>query len=106
MPSGENSSVPVGRASFSEDLADLACRVLFQTSRGARQTSAGARQGPLRPYSEYSRANSYPWRPFPPRRARPGPGPHTKHPLHTQPRSSPTQPPIPPNQEKKDTSGF
>ena len=28
------------------------------------------------PYLEYSRANSYPWIPFPPRRARPGPGPH------------------------------
>ena len=27
-------------------------------------------------YPEYSRANSYPWSPFPPRRARPGPGPH------------------------------
>ena len=27
--------------------------------------------------SEDSRANSYPWRPFPPRQARPGPGPHT-----------------------------
>ena len=31
---------------------------------------------PLRPYPEYSRANPYPWSPFPPRRARPGPGPH------------------------------
>ena len=30
----------------------------------------------LRPYPEYSRANSYPWSPFHPRRARPGPGPH------------------------------
>jgi len=30
----------------------------------------------LRPYPEHSRANSYPWSPFPPRRARPGPGPH------------------------------
>ena len=30
----------------------------------------------VRPYPEYSRANSYPWSPFPPRRARPGPGPH------------------------------
>ena len=29
---------------------------------------------PLRPWPEYSRANSYPWSPFPPRRARPGPG--------------------------------
>jgi len=26
----------------------------------------------------YSRADSYPWSPFPPRRARPEPGPHTK----------------------------
>ena len=32
----------------------------------------------LRPYPEYSRANSYPWSPPPPRRARPGPGPHTQ----------------------------
>ena len=32
---------------------------------------------PLRPYPEYSRANSYPWSPFPPRRARPGPCPHS-----------------------------
>ena len=31
----------------------------------------------LRPYPEYSRANSYPWSPFPPRRACPGPGPHS-----------------------------
>jgi len=31
----------------------------------------------LRTYPEYSRANSYPWCFFPPRRARPGPGPHT-----------------------------
>ena len=29
---------------------------------------------PPRAYPEYSRANSYPWSPFPPRRARPGPG--------------------------------
>jgi len=35
------------------------------------------RTGSLRPYPEYSRANSYPWSPFPPRRARPGPGAHT-----------------------------
>ena len=28
-------------------------------------------------YSEYSRANSYPWSPFSPRLARPGPGPRT-----------------------------
>ena len=33
----------------------------------------------LRPYLESSRANSYPWSPFPPRRARPGPGPHNHH---------------------------
>ena len=31
------------------------------------------------PYPEYSR--SYLWSPFPPRRARPGPGPHTTLPL-------------------------
>ena len=30
---------------------------------------------PLRPHPEYIRANSYPWRLFPLRRARPGPGP-------------------------------
>ena len=30
----------------------------------------------LRPYPESSRANSYPWSPFPPRRARPGPSPY------------------------------
>jgi len=29
------------------------------------------------PQAHSSRANSYPWCPFPPRRARPGPGPHT-----------------------------
>ena len=29
-------------------------------------------------YSEYSRANSYPWSAFHPRLARPGPGPHTR----------------------------
>jgi len=28
-------------------------------------------------YPEYSRANSYPWSPFTPRRAHTGPGPHT-----------------------------
>jgi len=28
-------------------------------------------------YTEYSRPNSYPWSPFPPRRACPGPGPQT-----------------------------
>ena len=28
----------------------------------------------VRPYPEYSRSNSYPWSPFPPMRARPGPG--------------------------------
>jgi len=27
-------------------------------------------ENPLNPYPEYSRAHSYPWRPFPPRRAR------------------------------------
>ena len=31
------------------------------------------------PYPAYSLANSYPWSPFPPRRARPGPGPHKVH---------------------------
>jgi len=31
---------------------------------------------PLRSYPKYSRAKSYPWSPFPPRRARPGPGRH------------------------------
>ena len=31
----------------------------------------------LRPYPEYSRAKSYLWSPPPPKRARPGPGPHT-----------------------------
>jgi hypothetical protein len=30
----------------------------------------------LCPCPEYCRANSYPWSSFPPRRARPGPGPH------------------------------
>jgi len=30
----------------------------------------------LRPHPDYSRANSYPLSPFPPRRTRPGPGPH------------------------------
>jgi len=34
-------------------------------------------QGPYASYPEYSRANSYPWSPFPPRRAHPGPGPYT-----------------------------
>ena len=34
-------------------------------------------------YPEYSRANSYPWSPLPPRRARPGPGPHTATPHST-----------------------
>ena len=29
------------------------------------------------PYPEYSRANFHHWSPFPPERARPGPGPHT-----------------------------
>ena len=33
----------------------------------------------LRPYPEYSRANSYPSSPFPPRRARPGPDPHIEY---------------------------
>ena len=32
----------------------------------------------LRPYPKYSRANSYHWSHFPPRRARPGPGPHSR----------------------------
>ena len=32
---------------------------------------------PVRPYPEYSRDNSYSWSPFLPRRARPGPGPHS-----------------------------
>ena len=31
----------------------------------------------VRPHPEYSRANSYPWSPFPLRRARPRPGRHT-----------------------------
>ena len=30
----------------------------------------------VRPYPEYSRAHFYPWSPFPPRRARAGPGLH------------------------------
>ena len=34
-------------------------------------------KGPDASYTKYSRANSYPWRSFPPRRARPGLGPHT-----------------------------
>ena len=34
-------------------------------------------KGPSASYPEYSRDNSYPRSPFPPRRARPGPGPHT-----------------------------
>ena len=33
---------------------------------------------PYASYPEYSRANSYPWSPFPPRRARSGPGPHSE----------------------------
>ena len=33
----------------------------------------------VRPYPEYSRANSYHWSPFPPRWARPGPGFHPPH---------------------------
>ena len=32
-------------------------------------------KGPYASYPKYSRANAYPWSPFPPRRARPGPGP-------------------------------
>ena len=39
---------------------------------------AEVRTGSLCPCLEYSRANSYPWSPFPPRRARPGPGPHSR----------------------------
>ena len=37
-------------------------------------------EGPLRPYPEYSRANSYPWSPSPSRRSRPGPGLHKTSP--------------------------
>ena len=37
------------------------------------------RFSPLRPYPECSRANSYPWSPFPPRRARPGAGLTVRH---------------------------
>jgi len=33
-------------------------------------------KGPYATHPEYSRANPYPWCPFPARRARPGPGPH------------------------------
>jgi len=35
-------------------------------------------KGPCASYPEYSRANSYPWSPFPPRWARAGPGPHSR----------------------------
>ena len=35
-------------------------------------------------YPEYSPANSYPWIPFPPRRARPRPGPHSHHPIESR----------------------
>ena len=41
----------------------------------------GTKEEVVLPYPEYSRANSYPWSPFPPRRARPGPGPRTPPPL-------------------------
>ena len=41
------------------------------------QKGVYVRTGAYRPHPEYSRANSYPWSPFSPRRARPGPGPHT-----------------------------
>jgi len=57
--------------------------VMFLAERRGRTTRRHRRQWPrttwrLRPYPEYSRANSYPWSPFPPRRARPGSGPHRR----------------------------
>ena len=47
-----------------------------------------------RPCPEDSRANSYPWSPFPPRRARPGPGPHN-HPVLLQGYLAHKKPPTP-----------
>ena len=55
-----------------------------RTSRGSKLTPSplrGQSSSPCTPSISqqplYSRANYYPWSPFPPRRARPGPGPHT-----------------------------
>ena len=53
----------------------LMCEVPLYTRTRARASTADA--VPFRPYPEYDRANFYPWSPCPPRRARPGPGPHT-----------------------------
>jgi len=43
---------------------------------------ATLREKQTRPYPEYSRANSYPCSPSPPRRARPRPGPHSRQEPH------------------------
>ena len=56
--------------------------------------------GPYASYPEYSRANSYPWSPSPPRRARPGPGPHTPRAQVVQERLRSRRPLNPKNKDK------
>jgi hypothetical protein len=55
---------------------------LSKSDHSHNTASTFSRQDP-KPYPESSRADSYPWSPFPSRRARPGPGPHNHHNHHS-----------------------
>jgi len=68
-PSPLQTALPIAPAAFASPMPRA----------GYPETGTCADKGPYASYPKYSRANSYPWSPFPSRRVRPGPGPHREH---------------------------